>query len=190
MKSTPLSHPDQRSKRFILVPFCLICQAFQAKGIVRFGFSSVIKPILDEILDNDLNIIQMPCPESMLGGYSQGLSREPKSYKEYNSPKFLLICEKTAQEVTMMIEGILSNGYEIVAILGMQYSPSCSVNLQYSEKGTTHEPGHFISALQKKLDEKKIEIPFIGINRRGLKPTIERIKKVLYDKNQRGLFCF
>jgi len=188
MKSTPLSHPDQRSQRFILVPFCLICQAFQAKGIVRFGFSSVIKPVLDEILDNDLNIIQMPCPESMLGGYSQGLSREPKGIKAYNNPEFLQICEKIAQEVTIMIEGILSNGYEIVAILGMEYSPSCSINLQYSEKGTTHQPGHFISALQKKLDGKKIEIPFIGINRRGLGPTIKRIKDALHGENQRNLF--
>jgi len=108
--------------------------------------------------------------------------------KIFLNTEFLAICEKIAQEVITMIEGILSNGYEIVAILGIEYSPSCSINLQYSEKGTTHQPGHFIFALQKKLAGKKIEIPFIGINRRGIKPTIERIKNVLHGKNQKELF--
>jgi len=67
--------PDERSKKFIFIPFCLICQAFQAQGIVRYGYSAVIKPIIDEILRLNINIIQMPCPESQLGGYERSLKR-------------------------------------------------------------------------------------------------------------------
>ena len=53
-----------RSKNFILIPFCLIAQAYQAQGIVKYNWKSSIKPIVQLLIDNDINIIQMPCAES------------------------------------------------------------------------------------------------------------------------------
>lgn len=177
-----IKYPDQRSKRFVFVPFCLTCQAFQARGIVRFGFSSVIKPILDELVKLDLNIVQMPCPESQFGGYEKGLSRKPKSIEEYNTPEFLAICDNAAQEIVQMIKAIIANGFEVVAIVGLEYSPSCSTDLQYSRKGTTHQPGYFIAALKEKLEASGIKIPFIGINRRGINASLKRIRALLAPK--------
>lgn len=177
-----LTYSDQRSKKFILVPFCLICQAFQARGIVRHGFSAVIKPIVEEILKHDLNIIQMPCPESQFGGLEKGLKRTPKSLAEYNNPKFLSLCERLADQVVDQIGAIIANDFEVVAILGIEFSPACSISLQYSNKGTFHEPGHFIAVLQKKLKEKNIDIPFLGINRRGIKSSIRRLDDLLEKK--------
>ncbi|MBU4205022.1 hypothetical protein KKE19_03445 [Patescibacteria group bacterium] len=179
---TEIKYPDQRSKRFIFVPFCLLCQAFQARGIVRFGFSSVIKPIFDELLKHDLNIIQMPCPESRLGGYEKGLQRGPRGIEDYNTPEFLAICDVAANEVLQMIKAIINNGFEVVGILGLEYSPSCSVLLQYSNKGTTHHSGHFIAALQRKLRTEQIKVPFIGINRRGIKASIKKIRELICKK--------
>lgn len=180
--------PDERSKRFIFVPFCLICQAFQAQGIVRYGYRAAIKPIVEEILRHDLNIIQMPCPESQLGGYTQGLKREPKGIEQYDTQEFREICQRLALETVKMIKGILANGYEIVAILGMEYSPSCATKLQYSARGTFHRPGLFIEALQNQLAKEKIEISFLGINRRGIKKSLEELKNHL--SQQKNLFDF
>lgn len=180
--------PDQRSKRFIFVPFCLICQAFQAQGIVRYGHRAVIKPIVEEILRHDLNIIQMPCPESQFGGYEQGLKRGPKGIDQYDTPEFREVCQRLASETVKMIKAILANGYEIVAILGMEYSPSCATKLQYSARGTFHRPGLFIEALQNQLTKEKIEIPFLGINRRGIKKSLDELRQHLGQ--QKNLFDF
>lgn len=174
--------PDQRSKKFIFIPFCLICQAFQAQGIVRYGYSATMKPIIEEILRHDVNIIQMPCPESQLGGYTNGLKRGPKGISQYDTPKFRKLCQQSAFEVTKMMKAILANGYEIVAILGIEYSPSCSVKLQYSNKGTFYQPGIFIEVLKSQLAEEKIEIPFVGMNRRGIKKSIEKISQIFYKQ--------
>jgi len=174
--------PDQRSKKFIFVPFCLMCQAFQARGIVRFGFSSTIKPIMDELLNHDVNIIQMPCPESQLGGYEKGLRRNPQGISQYNTSEFIEICERVATEVAEMIKGILSSGYTVVGILGMEYSPSCSIKLQYSHRGTFHQPGIFIEALQNILERERINIPFIGVNRRGIRSSLKRILELFEEE--------
>jgi len=180
--------PDERSKKFIFIPFCLICQAFQAQGIVRYGYSAVIKPIIDEILRQNINIIQMPCPESQLGGYERSLKREPKGIDQYDIPEFREICQRLASETTEMIKAILANGYEIVAILGIEYSPSCATKIQYSPRGTFHRPGLFIEALKSQLDKEKIEIPFIGINRRGIKKSLSELSQVI--SQQKNLFDF
>ena len=183
-----ITTPDQRSKKFIFIPFCLICQAFQAQGIVRYGYPAVIKPIVEEILRHDINIIQMPCPESQLGGYEESLKRGPKRIDQYETPEFRAICQRLASETTEMIKAILANGYEIIAILGIEYSPSCATKIQYSPRGTFHRPGLFIEALKNQLDKEKIEIPFIGINRRGIKKSLNELRQLL--SQQKNLFDF
>ena len=174
--------PDQRSKKFIFIPFCLICQSFQAQGIVRYGYRAVIKPIVEEILRQDISIIQMPCPESQLGGYEQGLKRRPKGIEQYNTSEFRDICQRLALEMVKIIKAILANDYKIVAILGIEYSPSCSIKIQYSSRGVFHQPGLFIEALQNQLAEEKIEIPFLGINRRGMKKSLNDLRQLLVQQ--------
>lgn len=178
--------PDQRSKRFIFIPFCLICQAFQAQGIVRYGYRAVIKPIIEEILRHDINIIQMPCPESQLGGYEQGLKREPSGMEHYDTSEFREICQILSSEMVKMIKAILAQNYEIVAILGIEYSPSCAIKIQYSPRGTFHRPGLFIETLQNQLVKEKIKIPFLGINRRGIKKSLSELRELL--SQQKNLF--
>lgn len=176
---------DIRSKNFVLIPFCLICQAFQARGIVRYEFSATIKPIVEEFLKYNINIIQMPCPESHLGGYEKGLKRGPKGISEYDCPEFRSLCHRLASEVVEMIKAILSNGYEIVAILGIEYSPSCAVKYQYTRNmGTIRRSGIFIETLQNLLKKNNVEIPFIGVNRRGITKSLEEVQNLLREKSE------
>jgi len=172
---------DQRSKKIIFIPFCLICQSFQARGIVHFGFSSKISPVVDEILKHDVNIIQMPCPESQFGGYEQGLKREPKGFDEYDTSEFVSLCDKLSDQVMEQIKAITNNGFEVLGVLGMEYSPSCSIALQYTRKGTIKKPGHFIALLMEKLDKEGFKIPFVGINRRGINASVEKLKNLFQE---------
>ena len=177
--SVKLSYPDQRSRRFVFVPFCLLCQGFQARGLVRFGHSSVIKPILDALTRHDVNIVQMPCLESRLGGFEKGLAREPKGIGVYDTEEFRNLCAALAEDTTEMIRGIIASGFSVELILGVEFSPSCSIRLQYSNKGTTHRPGLFIEAVSERLRQSDIIVPMIGINRRNPRVTAEEIDRTL-----------
>jgi len=177
-----LKYPDQRSKRFVFAPFCLTCQAFQARGLVRFGFSSTIRPVLQELLNQDVNIIQMPCPESKFGGYDKGLKRLPKGFAGYDVPEFQELCDREAANVVEMIKAIQANDFQVVAILGIEYSPSCAISLQYSGRGTFHRSGIFIEKLKSRLAKEGIIIPFMGINRRGVSSSIKNLRNLLQEK--------
>lgn len=174
------SFEDNRSKRFVLVPFCVLSQAFHAKGLVKYDWGGVVKPIVQTLMDFDVNIIQMPCMETLfMGGTAAGLNREPKGMKHYDTPEFRDFCRSKAQEVVEQIDGIVQNGYEVSAILGMEYSPSCAVKVQYPPRKDQTNRGVYMQELIRMVEERGMDIPVLGINRRGIGPTIIRLRNIL-----------
>lgn len=167
---------DNRSKKFIFVPFCLMAQAYQAQGIVKYEHKACIKPIVELLIDNDINIIQMPCPEVLS---EEGLIRKPKGLSKYDTKKFNNLCEILANDIYKNIENLIAAGYQVTAIMGIEHSPSCCVNYIYTNHGMENRKGLFIDKIYKKLNEKNIEIPFIGINRKYIKNALNEIKKII-----------
>ena len=148
----------KRSKKFVFVPFCLLAQSYQAQGIVKYNWSSTIRPFIELLIDNDINIIQMPCTEAT---YNHSLIRESMGISKYDTEDFNKHSEIKAKEVAEQIKEIISSGYEVLAILGIEQSPSCCVNYIYTNNGTENRKGLFIEKLYEYV--KEYNIPFIGI---------------------------
>ena len=165
---------DNRSKKFIFIPFCLMAQAYQAQGIVKYEWKSSIRPFMDLILDHDINIIQMPCAETE---FKNSLIREPKGITKYNTKEFNEHCKILANKVTKQIKDLIESNYEIVAILGIEQSPSCCVNYIYTNKGTEKRMGLFIQELYE--NTKELNIPIIGINRKYINKSLTELEKLL-----------
>lgn len=175
-----LTYSDNRSEQFVLVPFCVLAQSFHAAGLVKYDWKGVIKPIIQVLIDRDVNIIQMPCMETLFhGGPKDGLNREPKGMKHYDVPEFRDYCQKEASKVLDQIQGLYSSGYSVKAILGMEYSPSCAAKIQYPPKKGLANRGVYMQELSRLLQSANIEIPILGINRRGIKPTLRRLEALL-----------
>lgn len=165
---------DNRSKKFILVPFCLLAQAYQADGIVKYEWKSSIKPIVELLIDNDINIVQMPCSEA---DYGPILLRKPQGISKYNNEEFNKICEDNAEKVFKETTKILQSGYEIIAVLGIEQSPSCCVNYIYTNKGMEKRMGLYMEKLYNKI--KKYNIPIIGINRKYINKSYNLLKDII-----------
>ena len=165
---------DNRSKKFIFIPFCLMAQAYQAQGIVKYEWKSSIRPFMDLILDHDINIIQMPCAETE---FKNGLIREPKGITKYNTKEFNEHCKTLANKVTNQIKNLIESNYEIVAILGIEQSPSCCVNYIYTNKGMEKRMGLFMQELYE--NTKELNIPIIGINRKYINKSLTELEKLL-----------
>lgn len=164
----------KRSKKFVFVPFCLLAQSYQAKGIVKYNWSSSIKPFIELLMDNDINIIQMPCTEAT---YNHSLVREPMGISKYNTEEFNKYCMIKAKEVSEQIKEIITSGYEVIAILGIEQSPSCCVNYIYTSNGTENRKGLFMEKLYEEV--KEYNIPFIGINRKYINKSLNELKLIL-----------
>ena len=165
---------DNRSKKFIFTPFCLIAQAYQAQGIVKYEWKSSIRPFIDLILDHDINIIQMPCAETE---FKNSLIREHKGITKYNTKEFNEHCKTLANKVTNQIKNLIESNYEIVAILGIEQSPSCCVNYIYTNKGMEKRMGLFMQELYE--NTKELNIPIIGINRKYINKSLTELEKLL-----------
>lgn len=167
---------DNRSKYFVFVPFCLLAQAYQAQGIVKYEWRSSIKPFVNLLIENDINIIQMPCAEST---FNNSLIRKPKGLTKYNTDDFNTHCDILAQEVANQIKQIIESDYKVIAILGIEQSPSCCVNYIYTNHGNENRKGLFIEKLYNKI--KDYNIPIIGINRRYINKSLNQLKKIINE---------
>ena len=165
---------SNRSKKFIFVPFCLMAQAYQAQGIVKYEWKSSIKPIMQLLIDNDINIVQMPCTEAT---FNNSLIREPKGLSKYNTREFNEHCQKKADFVIDEIKNIINCGYEVIGILGIEQSPSCCVNYIYTNKGNEKRKGIYIEKIYEGI--KEYNIPIIGINRKHVRKSLIELEKII-----------
>ncbi|MCI8446109.1 MAG: hypothetical protein HFH31_01290 [Bacilli bacterium] len=170
---------DHRSKEFVFVPFCLFAQSYQAEGIVKYEWSSSIRPIIELLMDYNINMIQMPCSEA---SFHNSLIRKPKGILKYDTEEFNEHCTSLANHTLKEIEQLLQNGYKVKAILGIEQSPSCCVNYIYTNKGTEKRKGLYMEKLYDKV--KEYQIPFIGINRKNIKKALHQLEEVLQEGNK------
>ncbi len=170
---------DNRSEYFVFVPFCLMAQAFQAQGIVKYEWKSSIKPFMNLLVENDINIVQMPCIEA---SYNNSLIREPKGLSKYDTEDFNKHCETLALKVASQIIEVSKN-YKVIAILGIEQSPSCCVNYIYTNKGMEKRKGLFMKKLYEKI--KDLKIPIIGINRKYINKSLNELEDIIKAKTCR-----
>lgn len=165
---------SNRSKKFVFVPFCLLAQAYQAQGIVKYEWKSSIKPFVELLINNDINIIQMPCAEA---SFNNSLIRTPKGISKYDTKDFNEHCSILAKNTANEVKQIIENGYHVLGILGIEQSPSCCVNYIYTNKGMENRRGLFMDKLYDEL--KEYNIPFIGINRKYIKKGLTELENII-----------
>ncbi len=177
---------DSRSRNCVFLSHCLLAQAVRANGLAKY-FPGPVKPVIQFCLDNDINMMQMPCPETLCA--NGGLGRDPhgKTWYEQNGLR------DTAREIAVSQVGymreLVDNGFTILAVIGMEFSPACAVNYLNRGRRIYHDQGIFIEELQSALNRVNLDVPFIGVNQRGLK-KLEKQLQSLVDPAAQGELAF
>ncbi|WP_326909896.1 CD3072 family TudS-related putative desulfidase [Sedimentibacter sp. MB31-C6] len=138
----------ERSKRIILVSHCILNQNTVVYPLARA--KGAYKDIIRELINNDIGIHQLPCPEYRF----LGLKREPMTKEQYDIEDFRNINKNIAIDTVNIIEEYLSNGYEVLGIVGINESPTCSIN---GNKGILMEE------LINILNDENINLSFIDV---------------------------
>ena len=119
-----------RSKKCVFVSHCLLAQAVVAQGLAKISAASV-KPVIQFCLDNDINVFQMPCPEVLCPG--GGLRRDLHGKAWYEKNGLRETSSEIAEEQVNYIVKLIRDGFEVLAIIGLEFSPACAPN--YLNKG-------------------------------------------------------
>jgi predicted secreted protein len=112
----------QRSKKILILCHCLLNSNAKVFPLALCG--GVYRNVLQSYIDNDVGLVQLPCPEtSYLGLNRWGMTRE-----QYNHLNFKNFCRDLLKPSLCQIKAFVDAGCEILGVIGMDGSPNCGVN--------------------------------------------------------------
>lgn len=164
-------------KNIIFVPGCLLCPSYQADSSNKNRLWN--QEFFDFFFKNRIELVQMPCPESTFSNKSCGISRLPHGLQFYeNLSGFSEHCQYLSTQVVAQIHDFNQHEDRVLAILGVEHSPTCAVNYMYTHLGTVHRSGIFLKYIIEALKQANMDITVIGINRRYPQKAISQLYKL------------
>jgi len=154
---------DVRSRKVVVLAHCVSNQNSRVTGLAHYP--ATIEEIVNFLIKHDVGMVQMPCPEAMY----EGLSRKTRTKEQYATPRFKSLCRRIARSTARLIQEYLRNGVRVLAVLGVEGSPSCAVE----------EPiGVFMEELKTELKKREITVPFHELNLKAIAADVKWLKKI------------
>lgn len=147
-----------------------------AQGIVK-KYPAVVRPLIQFCMEHDLNILQMPCPESRCS--AGGLVREPHGKLWYEKNGLRAAARTIAVEQVNYMRSLINEGFEILAIIGVDFSPACAVTYLNRGPAIYRDQGIYVEELRKCLAEAQFDVPFVGVNQRWHKKLLTDLNKLV-----------
>lgn len=165
-------------KKILVVTHCILNRASKVE---RYNVESIDKEnelrkaLLNEVFEQDIEILQLPCPEFTM----YGAKRWGHVKNQFDNIFFRKHCKAILQPVIEQIIEYYTNKekFEIIGIVAIDGSPSCGYNFTckgdyggelggcklLNEKiksiALENNPGVFMEELKKLLDENNLNIP-------------------------------
>lgn len=137
------------------------------------------REFLTRMLSENVEIIQLPCPEQCL----YGCNRWGHAASQFDTPHFRRESRRMLEDITAQLTEYCSlpERYKVLGIVGIDGSPSCGVNFTYdadwggefknqdlptlaSSLKKVNKAGIFMEVLKEMLQERNLMIPFATLN--------------------------
>lgn len=138
----------------------MLAQYVMAEGLVR-THPAIVKPVVEFCLKNDINIIQMPCPETNCA--AGGLGRQPHGKAWYEQNGLRETCRDIATGQLDYVERLMSGGMRVLAFVGIEFSPACAVTFLNKGRSIVRDEGIYVEELKRGMSERGMSIPFVGV---------------------------
>jgi predicted secreted protein len=148
---------DYRSHKIVLVPHCVLNQNARAPGAAELP--AAVVEIVTGLIERDIGILQMPCPEL----YAFGLDRaHVRVESELRTPAGRALSRRLARDLAQQIRTYLDCGVVVLGVLGKNGSPSCGIEETW-DNGVCPGSGAFIEELAAELSRQGIALEMSGI---------------------------
>jgi len=157
-----------RNKKILYISHCVLNQ----NSVIRDWERSqgAFNDIVRVLLDNNISIVQLPCPEFTF----LGEGRPPMTKEEYDIPEYRRLCRELSEKVTKQMKEYLVNSYKILGVLGIGGSPTCD---------TLGKKGIFMEELLELVDKENIPLDSFDIPEEYVEgednKTIERFREFI-----------
>jgi predicted secreted protein len=148
---------DARGRRVVLLPHCALNQNSRVAGAaVR---PAAMENLIAGLLQHNIGIIQMPCPEFILLGMDRAHLPISAELEKAASQAQL---RRLALDLVEQITAYRRCGVEVLAILGKNGSPTCGVETTW-RRGVVPGTGAFIEEMRALLRNHGLKVKIIGI---------------------------
>jgi len=162
------------------VAHCILNQNVRVAGGAHYP--AVIDEVVDALRTHRVGLVQMPCPEFTFAA----LNRPAGTREDYDTPRFRRHCAKIAGSIADQVDQYAKNGFQVLAVLGIERSPSCGVEQTTTrpdgpngEAEATSGQGIFIEELQREFDSRHLQVPFKGLDWRRVSKDVEELEGLL-----------
>lgn len=178
----------KRSKKMVLLCHCILNTNAKVEGLSKYEGAE--GKIVSLLVEKGIGIIQLPCPELM----NYGIKRWGHVKSQFDTPYYRESCQKLFKPYLSQLEDYINNGYEFVALVGVNGSPTCGIdrtcNADWGGEWRTtdgwkskldtievkYEQGVFIEEIQKILASKQINLPLYGLDGANIDESIKQFK--------------
>jgi len=185
---------DLRSGKIVVVSHCLLNVHSLEDNLAMYP--GLEEEVIRLLIQKGVGIYQIPCPEIELSG----IFRKALPKESYEHPKIRKVYHQLAEKITGTLSLYVKKGYEIVAVLGAEGSPTCGVELvgKWKEdvKGKRAFPrdiefipgtGVFIEEFKSLLKKANIYPEWVGIPGKSIRSlkqhtfneTLDKLDKLL-----------
>ncbi|WP_376741826.1 CD3072 family TudS-related putative desulfidase [Pelotomaculum terephthalicicum] len=175
----------------MLLSHCILNANSKVEGLS--GYAAIISEIVSMLMEKEIAIIQLPCPEMTV----YGIKRWGHVREQFDTPFFREKCREIIKPIIYQLIDYVKNGYKIIGIIGIDGSPSCGVSKTCSgdwggelsanindakEKLSTaafiNKSGIFIEEITKLLNSNHLSMPIAAIDEIDVVSSINNIKQL------------
>jgi predicted secreted protein len=179
LRGRPNLH-DGRSRKVVLVPHCVLNQNSRVAGAAERP--AAVVELAMGLLDRDVGILQMPCPELCAFGLDRA---QIQVGIEMRTPSGRVLCRSLARDLVKQVRMYLECEIQVLGVLGKNGSPSCGVEETWAN-GICPGQGAFMEELAAELKEQGIALEMTGIHDSEPDKALAVVDRWLSALNQAG----
>lgn len=181
-----------RNKKIILISHCLLNVNAKVNGLAKY--KGVQNELIKLLIDEGIGIIQLPCPEMGCAG----IRRWGQAKEQLDTPYFIKYCNEIFTPILDQVIDYQKNGYKVIAIIGVDGSPSCGVGQTCSSEKwggelancrnteeikndikMVNESGIFMEQIKRLLEDNHLYIPMLSVEEDNPANSVVNIQKFL-----------
>ena len=161
---------DGRSKRVIFLAHCLLNQNAISDGTAVYP--AAFQELVQLLLDHEVGIVQMPCPELCCLGLDWGDVHGAERPVVEENTRIRRAMEKDgprqkrealADLVAEQVQEYHKHGFQVLGIVGANRSPNCGVETTADFDREVEGRGAFMDAITQRLEAAGISVPMLGL---------------------------
>lgn len=179
---------DARSRKIVFVSHCFLNQNSISDGTADFPAAN--RAIVSLLLEHDIGIVQMPCPELLCLGLDRGdvhggerpvIVENTRIRAALQTPQASIKLRPLVEQVVYQMEQYQENDFAVLGVVGINRSPSCGIETTSAHDEEVAGMGVFMAALKQELDARGISLPMVGIKANEPDHAIEAVSRLLCE---------